>query len=126
MCLGTFLRLRRSLFYNLLRRLLRRTFALQMYDNACDIYIVRRSAHPRGAFLCNGNEVSYYRDEIRSANLALISGRQMHRINACIFLVAITKKGNGSIKSIAFKACLVFINRMIIHGRGIRLYVYQS
>ena len=30
------------------------------------------------------------RDEIRSANLALISGRQMHRINACIFLVAIT------------------------------------
>ena len=32
------------------------------------------------------------RDEIRSANLALISGRQMHRINACIFLVAITKK----------------------------------
>ena len=45
MCLGTFLRLRRSLFYNLPRRLLRRTFALQMYDNACDIYIVRRSAH---------------------------------------------------------------------------------
>ena len=45
MCLGTFLRLRRSLFYNLLHRLLRRTFALQMYDNACDIYIVRRSAH---------------------------------------------------------------------------------
>ena len=35
----------RSLFYNLLHRLLRRTFALQMYDNACDIYIVRRSAH---------------------------------------------------------------------------------
>ena len=32
-----------------------------------------------------------HRDEIRSANLALISGRQMHRINACIFLVAITK-----------------------------------
>ena len=32
------------------------------------------------------------RDEMRSANLALISGRQMHRINACIFLVAITKK----------------------------------
>ena len=32
------------------------------------------------------------RDEIRSANLALISGRQMHRINACIFLVAITKR----------------------------------
>ena len=32
------------------------------------------------------------RDEIRSANLALISGRQMHYINACIFLVAITKK----------------------------------
>ena len=32
------------------------------------------------------------RDEIRSANLALISGRQMHRINACIFLVAITQK----------------------------------
>ena len=31
------------------------------------------------------------RDEMRSANLALISGRQMHRINACIFLVAITK-----------------------------------
>ena len=27
---------------------------------ACDIYIVRRSAHPHGAFLCNGNEVSYY------------------------------------------------------------------
>ena len=27
---------------------------------ACDIYIVRRSAHPRGAFLCNRNEVSYY------------------------------------------------------------------
>ena len=34
------------------------------------------------------------RDEIRSANLALISGRQMHRINACIFLVAITKTSN--------------------------------
>ena len=65
----------RSLFYNLLRRLLRRTFALQMYDNACDIYIVRRSAHlcklaydtyivrrsahPRGSFLCNRNKVSY-------------------------------------------------------------------
>lgn len=32
------------------------------------------------------------RDEMRSANLALISGRQMHRINACIFLVAITKR----------------------------------
>ena len=29
---------------------------------------------------------------MRSAHLALISGRQMHRINACIFLVAITKK----------------------------------
>ena len=27
---------------------------------ACDICIVRRSAHPRGAFLCNRNEVSYY------------------------------------------------------------------
>ena len=50
MCLGTFLRLRRSLFYNLLRRLLRRTFAAQMYDYTCDIYIVRRSAHPRGVF----------------------------------------------------------------------------
>ena len=37
------------------------------------------------------------RDEIRSANLALISGRQMHRINACIFLVAITKTQNQSI-----------------------------
>ena len=65
----------RSLFYNLLHRLLRRTFALQMYDNACDIYIVRRSAHlcklaydayivrrsahPRGSFLCNRNKVSY-------------------------------------------------------------------
>ena len=65
----------RSLFNNLLRRLLRRTFALQMYDNACDIYIVRRSAHlcklaydtyivrrsahPRGSFLCNRNKVSY-------------------------------------------------------------------
>ena len=34
---------------------------------------------------------SYNRDEIRSADLALISGRQMHRINARIFLVAITK-----------------------------------
>ena len=33
----------------------------------------------------------YYRDEIRSANLALISGRQLYCINACIFLVAITK-----------------------------------
>ena len=32
-----------------------------------------------------------YRDKMRSAHLALISGRQMHRINACIFLVAITK-----------------------------------
>ena len=65
----------RSLFYNPLRRLLRRTFALQMYDIACDIYIVRRSAHlcklaydtyivrrsahPRGSFLCNRNKVSY-------------------------------------------------------------------
>ena len=49
----------RSLFNNLLRRLLRRTFALQMYANACDIYIVRRSAHPRGSFLCNRNKVSY-------------------------------------------------------------------
>ena len=65
----------RSLFYNLLRRLLRRPFALQMDDNACDIYIVRRSAHlcklaydtyivrrsahPRGSFLCNRNKVSY-------------------------------------------------------------------
>ena len=38
-------------------------------------------------------EERHNRDEIRSANLALISGRQMHRINACIFLVAITKKG---------------------------------
>ena len=37
------------------------------------------------------------RDEMRSANLALISGRQMHRINACIFLVAITKTQNQSI-----------------------------
>ena len=27
---------------------------------ACDICIVRRSAHPRGAFLCNRNEISYY------------------------------------------------------------------
>ena len=27
---------------------------------ACDICIVLRSAHPRGAFLCNRNEVSYY------------------------------------------------------------------
>ena len=27
---------------------------------ACDICIVRHSAHPRGAFLCNRNEVSYY------------------------------------------------------------------
>ena len=34
---------------------------------------------------------------MRSANLALISGRQMHRINACIFLVAITKTQNQSI-----------------------------
>ena len=63
MCLGTFLRLRRSLFYNLPRRLLRRTFALQMYDNACDIYIVRRSAHPRklACFCCIGdsNGISY-------------------------------------------------------------------
>ena len=50
MCLGTFLRLRRSLFYNLPRRLLRRTFALQMYDNACDIFLLRASAHPCGAF----------------------------------------------------------------------------
>ena len=65
----------RSLFYNLLRRLLRRPFALQMDDNACDIYIVRRSAHlcklaydtyivrrsahPRGSFLCNRNKGSY-------------------------------------------------------------------
>ena len=32
------------------------------------------------------------RDETRFANLSLISGRQMHRINVCIFLVAITKK----------------------------------
>ena len=30
---------------------------------------------------------------MRTAHLALISGRQMHRINACIFLVAITKNG---------------------------------
>ena len=37
------------------------------------------------------------RDEMCSANLALISGRQMHRINACIFLVAITKTQNQSI-----------------------------
>ena len=37
------------------------------------------------------------RDEMRSANLFLISGRQMHRINACIFLVAITKTQNQSI-----------------------------
>ena len=57
MCLGTFLRLRRSLFYNLLRRLLRRTFALQMYDNACDFYIVRRSAHlcKLACFYCIGD-----------------------------------------------------------------------
>ena len=27
------------------------------------------------------------RDEMRSANLALISGRQMHRMNVCILLV---------------------------------------
>ena len=32
-------------------------------------------AHPRSSFFCNRNEVSYYRDEIRSANLALISSR---------------------------------------------------
>ena len=35
---------------------------------------------------------NHNRDEIRSADLALISDRQMHRINACIFLIAITKK----------------------------------
>ena len=29
---------------------------------------------------------------MRSVHLTLISSRQMHRINACIFLVAITKK----------------------------------
>ena len=34
MCLGTFSRRARSIFYNLLRRLLRRTFAPQIYDNA--------------------------------------------------------------------------------------------
>ena len=39
----------------------------------------------------NNNTESGNRDEIRSADLALISGRQMHRINARIFLVAITK-----------------------------------
>ena len=32
------------------------------------------------------------RDKLRSAHLALISGRQLHRINACIFLVATTNK----------------------------------
>ena len=38
--------------------------------------------------------MAYYehRDETRFASFALISGRQMHRINACIFLVAITQK----------------------------------
>ena len=45
-----------------------------------------------------------YRDKMRSAHLALISGRQMHRINACIFLVAITKKRHaiGNPKRMAF------------------------
>ena len=49
-----------------------RAFALQMYDNACDIYIVRRSAHPRGAFLCNRNEVSYCTKNNCPANRAVI------------------------------------------------------
>ena len=32
---------------------------------------------------------------MHSAHLALISGRQMHRINACIFLVTITKNAGA-------------------------------
>ena len=61
MCLGTFSRRARSIFYNLLRRLLRRTFALQMYDNACDIYIVRRSAHlcKLACFYCIGDPLKF-------------------------------------------------------------------
>jgi hypothetical protein len=38
---------------------------------ACDICIVRRSAHPRGAFLCNMNEVSYYTKNFRLLNGSL-------------------------------------------------------
>ena len=50
------------------------------------------------------------------ANLGLISGRQMHRINACIFLVTITKKSrnemhSGSCKSLLFVIlCILFVD----------------
>ena len=49
------------------------------------------------------------RDEIRSANLALISGRQMHRINACIFLVAITKRNSTPSKVNAISLHIVHL-----------------
>ena len=45
----------------------------------------------RNCYIAKCSIQSHNRDEIRSADLALISGRQMHRINARIFLVAITK-----------------------------------
>ena len=49
-------------------------------------------AKTRNCYIAKCSIQSHNRDEIRSADLALISGRQMHRINARIFLVAITKK----------------------------------
>ena len=52
--------------------------------------------------------------DIRFANLALISGRQMHCINACIFLVAITKRRNA--KNISFLLCVLASgNGFVIH-----------
>lgn len=60
---------------------------------ACDICIVRRSAHPRGAFLCNRNKVSYYiKKGIRSflrmpLYLFLLFPAQLEFLYLCIKLI---------------------------------------
>ena len=61
------------------------------------------------------------RDEIRSANLALISGRQMHRINACIFLVAITKN-----HLTFFNIQMVSTNHTYTAGQSLLFYNFHN
>ena len=74
-----------------------------VYSNLCVKRFIGLPVGNFSAFFCNRNEVSYYRDEIRSANLALISGR--FRLEnpasfavACFLssLVAATLKKGGS------------------------------
>ena len=57
---------RAFLFYLFPRRRKNKECALA-HSCACGIYIVRRSAHPRGAFMCNRNKVSYYDSGVKTS-----------------------------------------------------------